>query len=95
MATVAYAAKRLKLRTQRDRTARADTSPCVFSDPVIFQREVRFCTRSCPVLLRHMRDMTKDECKSLQVIAAAFANRGKLCAPERWRSVGSVGDLFQ
>src|SRR5712664_2757122 len=32
MATVAYAAKRLKLRTQRDRTARADTSPCVLSD---------------------------------------------------------------
>src|SRR6266436_8555785 len=32
MATVAYAAKRLKLRTQRDRTARADTSPGVFSD---------------------------------------------------------------
>ncbi len=32
MATVAYAGKRLKLRTQRDRTARADTSPCAFSD---------------------------------------------------------------
>src|SRR6266478_9678305 len=32
MATVAYAAKALKCRTQRDRTARAGTSPCGFSD---------------------------------------------------------------
>jgi hypothetical protein len=39
-----------------------------------------------------MRDMTKDECKSLQIIAAAFAT-GKVCALGRWRS--SVGDLFR
>jgi hypothetical protein len=43
-----------------------------------------------------MRDMTKDECRSLKVIPAAFASPGKVCEPgalaaRRLRR----GDLFQ
>jgi len=41
-----------------------------------------------------MRDMTKDECKSLPIIAAAFANRAR-SASRGAALVGLVGDLFQ
>ena len=40
-----------------------------------------------------MRDMTKAECKSLQIIAAAFAT-GKVCEPGALALVGFVGDLL-
>ena len=49
-------AKRLKLRTQRDRTARADTSPCVFSDRSFSKGRYGFALvhALCPMSVRRL-----------------------------------------